>query len=395
MIGHVFGSLCLWHIKHGDYASAQQAMIDGKNAGGFTDAQIEICRLMLDFCDTNAIFFPLGDDDTFPTMYLQMVEGYRTDVSVINTSLGNMSWYVKLFLQKGHKGFTPVQIDMTSEQIDSIDVVGNHPVEVPDRLYTDVDTKVRTRIHKELGIDVADKAEICFPVYQDLGNVHYTLGFDKFITSILQVNKWRRRIFFGIGLESYLHCTHVAVRDGAIIEELYPINLGQVGHFKKGDKWYHSDRMEKIFLHDADMKKFTGPQACSIGITIMYYGLTEYLSSLDSGDKSARKIIYSIQSIPHDCLKGSEGTVFACSRIMYDKGFKEEAKKECSGLLPWFEKKLSISKVSMDENANQYLVALIISGRCSAAKEFINSFDISSETKTGYLRQISEGFGCD
>ena len=38
----------------------------------------------------NAIYFTVGDNDTFPVMYLQSVEGVRPDVSIINLSVANV-----------------------------------------------------------------------------------------------------------------------------------------------------------------------------------------------------------------------------------------------------------------------------------------------------------------
>jgi hypothetical protein len=42
----------------------------------------------------NAIYFTAGDNDTFPVLYVQAVEGVRRDVRIINLSLANTSWYV-------------------------------------------------------------------------------------------------------------------------------------------------------------------------------------------------------------------------------------------------------------------------------------------------------------
>ncbi|MDB9723504.1 DUF2723 domain-containing protein [Polaribacter sp.] len=69
----------------------------------------------LESCDQNAIMFTIGDNDTFPLWYMQEVEGIRTDLKLVNTSLFATDWYIDQMKRATYKS-APIPSQLIHDQ---------------------------------------------------------------------------------------------------------------------------------------------------------------------------------------------------------------------------------------------------------------------------------------
>lgn len=86
---------------------------DHNRSGRYT--ALAMAKMYLDSLDENAILFTIGDNDTFALWYAQQVEGYRTDVRVVNTSLFATDWYIDQMKRKAWES-DPIPGQLVHEQ---------------------------------------------------------------------------------------------------------------------------------------------------------------------------------------------------------------------------------------------------------------------------------------
>jgi hypothetical protein len=105
---------------------ASQNWDDHDRSGKYTATAM--AKAYLESCDPNAILFTIGDNDTFPLWYAQEIEGIRTDIKIVNTSLFMTDWYIDQMKRKAYQS-EALPISFTHDEYvgDKLDYVARIP----------------------------------------------------------------------------------------------------------------------------------------------------------------------------------------------------------------------------------------------------------------------------
>jgi hypothetical protein len=129
--------------------------------------------------------------------YLQSVEGYRKDVTIVNLGLLNIPWYPKWL--KGDKGFGAALPEIGYSD-SAIDMMQHRQIARPERYGIPVSAKIL----QEYGLNKQSErgvrnGKVEFQVPGDSGTLRIQ---DQIAMKMLQENQWRRPVYFAMTVPS-------------------------------------------------------------------------------------------------------------------------------------------------------------------------------------------------
>lgn len=262
---------------------------------------ISMAKSYLNSCEPNAILFTIGDNDTFPLWYAQEIEGVRTDIKIVNTSLFMTDWYIDQMKMKTYEA-DGVPISFTHDQYvgDKLDyAVYNGKTEARWNIKDLIDfirsddprttvemqngqkihfyptNKVRIPIDKNTIIQnkvVAPKYYDSIVPYIDIEIKGPALYKNRLMMlDVLVNNNWKRPVYFtggSFGDDDYLWMKDYLQLDGmvyklvpirtAIPKDGSPLDMGQIDSQKMYDivmKWDWGNGELGTIYHDPETRK--------------------------------------------------------------------------------------------------------------------------------------------
>ncbi len=310
---------------------------------------LEQARSYLNSCEPNAILFTYGDNDTYPLWYVQEVEGYRTDIRVINYGLMGADWCIRQLgnavnnskaiglsipLERYKTGDLDYALlmDQNTEHAPLQSVVhfigsNTETSKLPLQNGTKVDYSPLNRF--SLAYNNTDTLK-----WQCPKRVLYKN--DIALLDILATNNWERPVYFTIGADPEIFLgMEKHLRYDGLVYKLMP-------HTQKEDTalFFETEQLLDIFMNKVDLGD--GHQGyydhyCRRNFDVMKYRqMSNLLASelLKQGRKEEAKqvILKSLKELPVDVAPDANGNL-SLLHLAYQTGLKEVTLKHFTHLL--------------------------------------------------------------
>lgn len=190
-IGAEYGARALNALQTGNSESYISNYKKAYEKGAFPLWLIEYGKNILNSCDENAILIVGGDAEFNPIQYLQLIEHYRRDITVIPYGFLNRPWYIEK-LRTGVKNLLKnVPISFSEEQVYNM-----HPYKW-DTLTIEI--PISEKLKKEFELTPDKTFSWKLEPNMISGEKTYLSADKAIFANIVKTNGWERSIYFSLG----------------------------------------------------------------------------------------------------------------------------------------------------------------------------------------------------
>ncbi|NGM63608.1 DUF2723 domain-containing protein [Sphingobacterium sp. SGG-5] len=326
----------------------------------------DMAKNYLESCEPNAILFSYGDNDTYPLWYVQEVEGFRTDVRVVNLSLLSSDWYMRQMLEKVNDADAlPINIDPEKFKDGVRDVIYYQDMQIPgyvnisDLLTIMLSDNQQNMAQLQSGeyVNLLPTKKFQLPVDRDavMANhvvpeewtdsivdtmqwdysLNYVSRAELSMLAILVNNNWKRPVYFttttpdenNMGLGKYLVSEGFAMRLMPVETGLKPEEYGGIANteaiYNSIINKYQWGNISKAKYLDPDSYRYISLYVSSI------FGETAQALLEDGRKEDAHKVVLNAyENMPKKTYQMSEPMSYTILLdAMYQVGEKEKAQE--------------------------------------------------------------------